>query len=169
MGKRIVEDVKLPEVDGAFTIVQLPAERGYQLLLDIVAVMLPGASRALGGAPGIDFGKLDVSTLLDGLDGFVKKANREEVNRIRTELFSGIEWNNSERKLPVKGANLDIIFEGQILGIFLLQKEALRVNYTGFYKGLAESVRAVFAEAKAKRSTELSTSGGPSGDSSLSA
>lgn len=162
---RKFEELSLKGVEGTFVVTQLSPTRAYYLLLDLIALVAPSAAKGLGGAQDFDFGKLDVSQLGQAFESLFSRANRDEVKRITKELFSGVEFIKDGSKQPVNDTTIDFIFAGNPLGIFELQKETLRVNFSDFFNGLVERARPLLEKAKSK-SKESPISSGQSGGSS---
>ena len=164
------EEVAIPGIEGHFQIVQLPATQAYFLLLELISMVVPSAAKGLGGGTaGINLGELDMGQLAEGLEGFFQRANRTKVEAITKELFSTVE-HVTDVKRPLTKQNLDVIFQGNVLGIFHLQKEALRVNYASFFDALAPQLMALVAKARADKGepARKARSAGLSGDSSPS-
>ena len=160
------EEVRIPGVEGYFNIVQLPGTASYYLFLDILGVVAPSAAKALGGgSAGLSIKDVDLEQLGAGLAGFFERATRAKVESITATLFSTIEHVTTE-KHRITTEYLDTLFQGNPLGILLLQKEALRVNYQSFFAALGPQLRRLFEQAKAQaEGAKRPTSAGPSGAS----
>lgn len=166
---RKFEEVSIEGVEGQFLITQLPPTKAYYLMLDIVALVAPGAAKGLGGgSSGFDLKSLDLGQLGVALESMFSRANREELKRIQKELFATVEHLGTHKK-SVDEKSIDFIFAGNPFGIPLLMKEALRVNYADFFQGLAGKLAPLLEKAKAQAASKMSTtSAGQSGGSSLS-
>lgn len=141
-----------------FEITQLPALKAYGLLWDIAGVVAPAMAKAIDDSGGDLFSKGDVTKLGESVAMVFSRAPRSEAERFMRDLFSGVRHKN-QPVMPV----FDLLFQGNMLGVVMLQKEALRVNYGNFFSALGGLV-AQRRAATPKLTSVQSASSGQHGD-----
>jgi hypothetical protein len=136
-----------------FHISQLPARRAQTLFNRLCRIGLPSLAKAVASSGATSISgmlKSGIAGVADGLRELVDKLDPVEQDAILADLFHGarIQYNDKFMDLaPV----YDEVFAGRIDEIYLLAFEALKLNYSSFWRALNAAISAGKSEAAAEK------------------
>lgn len=148
-----------------FLVGQLPAMRALKLLNRLGRVVGPSLAAAVGAMKG-SLAETDVSALGEAAKQLFDRLAPEETEGLLRELFATVEVFSEDgtKKGPVM-PQFDLVFQGEMLGVFALARVALEVNYGDFFGVLLDRARELLPAAGGEKSSSgaSTTSSGPSG------